>query len=192
MESEELFIEQLRSGQENAFKNLVETYNSRVLNTVLGFIPNLHDAEDITQDVFVEIYQSISSFRGDSRLSTWIHRVAASKSLEYLRYKKRKKRQAYFQSLVGLEDERSKQVQDNYNHPGLSLENKERGTILFGAIDKLPDKQKTAFILHKVRGLSQKEVADIMKTSVSAIESLLHRSKNNLKSMLSDYYNSDD
>ena len=76
----------------------------------------------------------------------------------------------------------------DFQHPGVKLENKEKAVVLFKAIDKLPDNQKTAFTLHKLQGLSYLEVADIMETSLSSVESLMHRAKNNLKKILSDYY----
>ena len=68
------------------------------------------------------------------------------------------------------------------------MDNKERAAILFKAIDRLPESQKIAFTLHKVEGLSYQEISDVMKTSVSSVESLMHRAKNNLKKLLEDHY----
>ena len=73
-------------------------------------------------------------------------------------------------------------------HPGVKLENKERATILLTKIDQLPEKQRTVFLLHKMEAQSYQEIAQVMKTSVSAIESLMHRAKMNLRKSLSDYY----
>ena len=71
---------------------------------------------------------------------------------------------------------------------GVSLDNKERSAVLFKAIDKLPENQKIAFTLHKIEGLSYQEASEVMKLSLSSVESLLHRAKNNLKKNLEDYY----
>jgi RNA polymerase sigma-70 factor (ECF subfamily) len=73
----------------------------------------------------------------------------------------------------------------------VTLDNREKSTILFKAIKELPENQQIAFVLNKVEGLSYQEVAEIMKTSLSAVESLLHRAKTNLKEILKNFYNLD-
>jgi RNA polymerase sigma factor (sigma-70 family) len=78
-------IEQLKQGDENAFKTIVETWQDMVYNTALGIVQNAEDAEDITQEVFVQVYHSISSFKGDSKFSTWLYRIAITKSLDLKR-----------------------------------------------------------------------------------------------------------
>jgi len=107
--------------------------------------------------------------------------------MDHLRRKKRKKRFAFIQSLFGLNNEILYEPPD-FNHPGIKLDNKETAAILFKAIDKLPANQKIAFTLHKMEGLSYQEVSEVMNASVSSVESLLHRAKNNLKKNLEDYY----
>ena len=76
----------------------------------------------------------------------------------------------------------------NFDHPGIVLDNKEQAVVLFKAIKKLPEKQRVAFTLHKMEGLSYQQIAAIMDTSLFATESLLVRAKNNLKKILQDYY----
>lgn len=180
---EEILVQELKKGKESAFKSVVDNYQDMVYNTCLAIVKNEEDAEDLSQDVFVQVYQSISSFKGESKLSTWIYRIATTKSLDHERRKKRKKRFAFVKSIFGEESEVSVHLPD-FHHPGVKLDQKENAAILFKAIDKLPDNQKIAFILNKVEGLNYQEVSDVMRVSVSAIESLLHRAKNNLKKML--------
>src|SRR5205085_5782755 len=122
-----------------------------------------------------------------SKLSNWLYRITLSKALDHLRRKKRKKRFAYIQSLFGAGGETVIEKPD-FNHPGVALDNKERAATLFNAIAQLPENQKIAFTLHKVEGLSYQEISDIMKTSISSVESLMHRAKNNLKKLLSEHY----
>jgi RNA polymerase sigma-70 factor (ECF subfamily) len=186
--NEEDFITQLISGDQSAYNLLVEKYGQKVFNTVLGFLQNKEDAEEITQDVFTEIFRSISLFKKNSLLSTWIYRIAVTKSLDFLRRKNRKKRFAVFQNVFFNEDAQSSIEPVNFYHPGVQLQNKEQSAILFSAIDKLPENQKTAFILHKLDDLSYAEIADIMKVSVSSVESLMFRAKQNLQKLLRDYY----
>lgn len=166
---------------------IVESWKDMVYNTSLGIVQNSEDAEDVTQEVFVQVYESVNQFKGDSKFSTWLYRIAVTKSLDHLRKKKRKKRFAFVQSLFGPNEEEVNH-QPDFQHPGISMENKENAAVLFRAIEKLPDNQKTAFTLHKLEGLSYQEIAEIMETTVSSVESLMHRAKGNLKKFLTDYY----
>jgi len=186
--NEKQIIADLKDGSEQAFSDFVNDFQEKVVSTCLGFAPNLQDAEDIAQEVFVEVYRSIGKFREQASLSTWVYRIAVSKSLEFIRHRKRKKRVAFFQSLIGLEDERTQSISDTFNHPGVQIENKERGAIIFAAINQLAENQRIAFVLSKVEGLSYQEIAKIMDLSISSIESLLHRAKKNLQKKLEVYY----
>jgi RNA polymerase sigma factor (sigma-70 family) len=188
---EQFLIEKLKQGDETAFKEIVTTWQNMVYNTALGILQNEEDAEDVAQEVFVQVYESIKTFKAQSKLSTWLYRITVSKSLDHLRRKKRKKRFAYIQSIFGASGETVIEKPD-FNHPGVALDNKERATILFKAIDQLPENQKIAFTLHKVEGLSYQEISDVMKTSVSSVESLMHRAKNNLKKFLTGHYEDKD
>lgn len=185
--SETELIARLKDGEETAFREVVDTWKDMVYNTVLGVVQHAEEAEDVTQEVFIQVYESIGQFKGDSKLSTWLYRIAVTKSLDHLRKKKRKKRFAFLQSLFGVNEEEVRHDPE-FNHPGVALENKENAKILFRAIDKLPDNQKTAFTLHKLEGLSYQEVAEVMQCSVSSVESLMHRAKGNLRKLLEEYY----
>lgn len=185
---ERILVERLKQGEEAAFKTIVDTWQDMVFNTALGIVQNAEDAEDISQEVFVQVYQSVSSFKGDSKFSTWLYRIAITKSLDHERRKKRKKRFAFVKSLFGEESEVIIHPPD-FNHPGVVMDKKENAAALFQAINTLPENQRIAFSLHKVEGLSYQEVSEVMNTTVSSVESLMHRAKNNLKKNLEDYYN---
>jgi RNA polymerase sigma-70 factor (ECF subfamily) len=184
---ERLLVERLKQGDEAAFRIIVETWQNMVFNTALGIVQNEEDAEDIAQEVFVQVYQSVSSFKGDSKFSTWMYRITITKSLDHERRKKRKKRFAFVKSIFGDESQVVIHPPD-FNHPGVTLDKKEDASALFKAIKHLPDNQRIAFTLHKVEGLSYQEVSEAMKTTVSSVESLIHRAKNNLKKKLEEYY----
>ncbi|GAA4451233.1 RNA polymerase sigma factor [Nibrella saemangeumensis] len=186
MQDSEL-IAALRSGSEPAFRTLVESYQNRVYNMALVIVQQEEEAEDVAQEVFIEVYQTIDRFREESRLSTWIYRITTSKALEHHRRRKAKKRFAFITSLFGSENEVLHEPAD-FHHPGVALENKEQMKLLFGAIAALPESQKVAFTLHYLNQASYQEVAEIMQNTVSAVESLLHRAKQNLRKQLNTYY----
>jgi len=151
------------------------------------------DAEDVAQEVFIEVWKSIQQFDGKSMLSTWLYRIAVTKSLELIRYRKAEKRKSFFESMQSSDNDPDAVEGDGfYGNPGLALENKERAKVLFGAIDQLAENQKVAFTLHKVEGLSYKEIANIMETSVSAVESLMYRAKTNLQDLLYKFYKTEE
>jgi RNA polymerase sigma factor (sigma-70 family) len=184
---ERILVEQLKQGDESAFKTIVETWQNMVYNTALGIVQNEEDAEDIAQETFVQVYQSIGTFKGESKFSTWLYRITVAKALDHERRKKRKKRFAFVKSLFGEESQVVVNPPD-FNHPGVTLDKKENAAVLFKAIGELPENQRVAFTLHKVDGLSYQEVSDVMNTTVSSVESLMHRAKTNLKKKLEDFY----
>lgn len=188
MQESEL-IQQLQLGDDHAFRILVEEHKDRVYNTCLGFLRNPHDAEDVAQDVFMRVFESINDFREDAALSTWLYRIAVTKSLELIRKRKRKKRSGFFRALMN-KDEEPDDTSDNsfFGHPGVALENKERAQVLLKAIEQLPANQRIAFTLHKLEDLSYKEIAEVMEASLSAVESLMYRAKKNLQQELYNYY----
>jgi RNA polymerase sigma-70 factor (ECF subfamily) len=183
------FIDRLIARDQSAFKQLVNEHKDRIYNTCLGFLRNPHDAEDVSQEVFIQVFNSIGEFREEASLSTWMYRIAVTKSLELIRYRKRKKRSGFFQALSSVfSDPDEKPDESQYMHPGVRLENKERAEILFSEIEKLTEKQRIAFTLQKVEGLSYQDVANVMELTVPAVESLIYRGKENLKKQLYSYY----
>ncbi len=185
--NESTLIEQLKQGEQGAFRTIVELWKVMVYNTSLGILQSPEDAEDVTQEVFVQVYESIDSFKGESKFSTWLYRITISKSMDQIRKKKRKKRFAFMQSLIGINNEVIYEPPD-FNHPGVVLDKKEKSATLFRCINGLPGKQKVAFILNKLEGLSYQEVSEVMDTTISSVESLLHRAKSNLRKKLEVMY----
>ena len=181
-------IERLKAGDEAAYKELVDTQQQRVFNTALGLVQNRELAEDITQEVFIEVFRSVGKFSGQSTLSTWIYRITVNKCLDALRYQKRGKRFAFITSLFREDTGELKYESSDFDHPGVALEKKENARILFGAVNELPENQKVAFILSQVEDVPQKDIAVIMDISVKAVESLIQRAKVNLRKKLENIY----
>ena len=178
-------IQGLRKGDEAAFNFLVKNYQDRVYNTAIGIVQNAEDAEDVAQEVFIQVFRSIHSFKAESKLSTWIYRITTTRSLDLLRNRKSKKRFGFIQRLFGDSNETLYELPD-FNHPGVAMDRKENAALLFKAIDQLPENQKIAFTLHKLEDLSYQEISEIMQTSVAAVESMMHRAKQNLRKILTE------
>lgn len=165
------------------FASLYEQYNILVYNVALNYLQNTEDAEEITQDVFVQLHQSLSTFKNESTLKTWIYKITINKCLDFIKHKNSKKR--FF--IFGQKSNNESEMQNisNFEHPGILLENKEKAAILFGVINELSENQKTAFILSKLDGMSNPEISEIMEVSISSVESLIFRAKGTLKEKLS-------
>lgn len=187
--TENEFITELKNQSQKAYGKLLGDFQQKVFSTCISFVPNKEDAEDIAQDVFVEVFNSINKFKGDSKLSTWIYRITTNKCLEFIRKRSAKKRFAFLQSITGNELPLDKSTYfTEINHPGIILENKEKSETLFRAINKLPESQRVMFTLSKIDGLSYKEISEITGNSLSSVESVLFRSKKNLQDILKNYY----
>ena len=186
---EQEFIDNLRARKQFAYGKLIDDFQQKVFATCISFVPNKEDAEDIAQEVFVEVFNSINRFKGNSKLSTWIYRITTNKCLEFIRKKNSKKRFGFLQSIMGNDIPVDKTSYfTEMNHPGIILENKEKSETLFHAINKLPEDQKTVFTLHKVDGKSYQEISDITEKSLSSVESLMFRAKKNLQNLLENFY----
>ncbi len=167
---------------------LVSTYHRQIIKTAFHFVQDMDDAEDLAQDVCIEILESAKQFRGSATFSTWIYRVTVNKSLNFIRKNKRKQLVRQFETFFS-----SSKQPGEVQHPEPAAENnglhhEENRRLLEKAISLLPENQKIAFILSKYDGLSYKEVADIMNTSVASVESLLSRAKQNLQKNLISHF----
>ncbi len=182
-------IKGIQQGDRKSFQILVETYQRMVVNTCLGIVHNQADAEDLAQDVFLEIFRTAESFRGDSKISTWLYRIATNRSLNLIRNNKRKR---FFQSIeetfTGGRN-RTREISENRgDKPDQNIIDQQRSDLLHRAIDRLPEKQRIAFTLNKYEELPYQQIAEIMEISLASVESLIHRAKKNLQEQLLDWY----
>lgn len=182
-------IKGIQQGDRKSFQILVETHQRMVVNTCLGMVHNKADAEDLAQDVFLEIFRTAENFRGDSKISTWLYRIATNRSLNMIRNNKRKR---FFQSIEETFTSgrnRASEISENRgDQPDQNITDQQRSELLHRAIDKLPEKQRTAFTLSKYEELSYQQIAEIMEISLASVESLIHRAKKNLQEQLLDCY----
>lgn len=177
-------LEQLKKGDEAAFKQLVETSKDLVYRTTLGIVQHPEEAEDLAQEVFMYVWQSIGSFRGEAKISTWLYKIAISRAMNWEQKKRAKKR---FSSVSAFFRTGGEEV-PGFHHPGVALDRKEDAALLFKAINRLPQNQRIAFLLVKTEGLSHEEAGKVMDVSPKAIDSLLQRAKENLRKYLGGHF----
>jgi RNA polymerase sigma-70 factor (ECF subfamily) len=186
--SESELIERAIKGDRQAQSEIVYQNEKMVYNLALKLVGNPEDAENILQETFLKILESLQTFKGDSALSTWIYRIATNFALMHLRSKKR--------NFVSI-DEYPLDEKRDFSHffkvtdidPLKNLINTELKENLQAAIDSLPPKFKTVFILKDIEGLSLKEISTMVKISLPAVKSNLHRARLFLRNQLMDYLN---
>jgi len=165
------------------FERLYHEHKTLVYNMALHYLQNIEDAEEVTQDVFVKVYHSLTHFQQKSSYKTWIYRITINQCLDFTKKKNSRKRLYLFGSKS--ENEREYLNTATFEHPGILMENQETAAQLFAVINTLTENQKTAFLLSKLDGLSNPEIAEIMEMSISAVESLIFRAKGSLQEKLS-------
>ncbi|RZK94123.1 MAG: RNA polymerase sigma factor [Hymenobacter sp.] len=173
-------VAQLQQGSELAFRTLVERYQQRVYSTAFSLLRSAEEAEDVAQEVFVEVYQTVAKFRHETALSTWLYRLATSRALQHRRRAGAKKRFAYFTSLLGFQNQVLHEPPD-HAHPLALLEGEQQLQLLLSHIGRLPSQQQVAFTLRHEQELSYDEIAAVLDTTVAAVESLLFRARHTLR-----------
>jgi RNA polymerase sigma-70 factor (ECF subfamily) len=173
---EKQFVSEIVSGNKEAVEKFVADNRKRVFHTCLGYVQNTSDAEDLTQEVFIKAFEKMSKFRGDSKLSSWILRIAINLAKNYVRDNKKRLNQFPIEDIALLSEDKP------YGF------NRQIGTAIRKAVYALPSKQKEVFILSSYLGFSYKEIAQITKYSIASIESLLFRARRNLRKQLQGFY----
>jgi len=188
MDESEL-IKGIQMADRQAFRTLVESYQKMVVNTCLGIVHNQSDAEDLAQEVFLEVFRNADQFRGDARISTWLYRIAVNRSLNFMRANRRKRFWQSLEETFSGGRNHSREISENRNdQPDNEIKDQQRRDMLHKAIDNLPERQRIAFTLNKYEDLSYQQVAEIMELSLASVESLIHRAKKNLQDQIYECY----
>ena len=188
MEEDRILVEKILKHDRQAFGSLVIKYQRLVYVTCYRLVRSKTDSEDLTQEVFVEVFRSIALIQKDNDLSGWIYKIALNKSLSFLR----KHNPVKLTNSVSIEtasssiDRTIRQVDSNT--PSQKLEQEESRKIILQAIDRLPENQKKVILLHKFENYSQKEICEQMGISLISVESLIYRAKTNLRKSLLHYF----
>lgn len=164
-------------------KAFYQQYADMVFNLCLNYTQNQQVAEELTQDIFVKALLNLPNFKGNSSAKTWLYKIAINTCNDFSKAQNAQKRswlKALFSTNAGTYE-----VQD-FNHPGVQLEQKQAVQHIFKCINRLPENQKTALILKSIDGLAQQEIAEIMNLKIKAVESLLSRARTNLQKILNE------
>ena len=184
--NEQALVEAIKNKDQDAYRSLIDQYQGMILNTCYGFVQDEDDAKDLSQEVFIEIINSIHKFRGDAKLSTWLYRMAVNKSLNHI---KKYKRASLFSRIdkVLHSDKGEMSASKSFNADAPII-NEEQSKRLYQAIDSLSKNQRIAFTLHKIEGVSYAEIAEIMNVTVFSVESLIYRARSSLQKELINFY----
>jgi len=179
--SEEEIIKQILLGDKNKYSLLVEKYQQMIFTTCMGFLHNKDEADDLTQEIFIQAYLSLVSFKNKSTFSTWIYRIAVNASCNKIRKSVRKNFLQRLEILTGSGKHEQLYIPSSVvDNPENILIRQEDNDLVRRALDSLPENQRTAIILSRYDEMSQKEIAEIMNVTESAVESLLQRAKKSL------------
>jgi len=184
-------IEQIRQGDESAFRKLVEQHQKMVVNTCFSLVHDRDDADDLAQEVFIEVFHSIGGFRADAKLSTWLYRIAVNKTFNFIRDNKKRKFFKKIEDVFTGKSYAGSETELSADEPDKNFQEKQKAEMLHKAIDSLPENQRIAFTLNKYEDFSYKEISEVMDISLSSVESLIHRAKKNLQEKLYHCYKKD-
>jgi RNA polymerase sigma-70 factor (ECF subfamily) len=170
-------IRLVAAGHERAFEELVTRHQHLVFNTIHRYVGEAAAADDIAQEVFVVVWNKAATFKGRSSFSTWLYRVVINECLQFRRTRRRRPQTL---SLAGIDEDRPPEaLQVEPDH-----EQAARVAAVRSALAELPERQRIALILEHFEGRSYREIAEMMETSVSSVESLIFRAKESLRNKL--------
>ncbi len=165
-----------QEGNMESFEQIYRVTSGFVYSTIFRIIHNRQESEDVLQEVFLKVYRSLSRFRLESSFTTWVYRIAVNTALTFCRKRKTgiKKMQNY-KSNAGL----------NIDRPGneFSLDKEAKRDLINSLLSNLSSSQRACIVLREIRGLSYKEIADVMRTSINTVRSRLKRAREKLMSV---------
>jgi len=187
-----------RDDDASAFDEIVLRYKQKIFQYILRMVGNSEEAEDLTQEVFVKTYLSLSAFRSQASLNTWIYRIAGNLCIDAHRKKARKEAamggpavsldDSYSDDADGRDDSRpGRDLPDARQEPFSMLARRELDDQIQGALAKLPEKMRSVVVLHDIEGLAYEEVAAIVDCPLGTVKSRLFNARIQLRDLLTDY-----
>ena len=185
--TEKLLIERCKQGDRDAFDTLVRNYEKRVYNLAYRLSGHYDDANDISVDAFLRVFQALRLFRGDANFSTWLFRIVTNVYLDR-RKRMRNKQHLSLQEYIDLEETSiARQIEDPSPTPDQLAESSEKTSILQTAIASLQDYQRVMVVLYHTEGLSYEEIAQVMELPIGTVKSRLNRARLVLRDKLGSH-----
>jgi RNA polymerase sigma-70 factor (ECF subfamily) len=184
-DKDKFLVERFKQGDNRAFDELVRKYQKKIYNLAYHFTHNADDALELSQEIFLRAFKSLLNFKGESNFYTWLYRIAQNLGIDYTRSKKRR-----LKTVALTEDIYSKKyVLSNvaFASPSKLAEAKELKNEIEKAVDMLPPREKSAFILKYYEGLDLKSIAEILGCRVGTVKAHLSHGRSKLKKLLSPY-----
>jgi RNA polymerase sigma-70 factor, ECF subfamily len=181
---DQALIRRCQRGDVEAMNELIQAYQKHVFNLAFRLSGNYDDAQDIAQEAFIRVFNSINSFRGEANFSTWIYRIVTNVFLDE-RKKQRVRDHGSLDEYLELEDSSvARQIEDPNPGPEASVEQRERNEVVGQAVLALPENQRVMIALYHFQGRSYEEIADIMHLPIGTVKSRLNRARLALKDKL--------
>ena len=182
-EREQAVIRQILDGDVNAFEELMAAYEKNVYNLALRTVNDREDAADMAQEAFIKAYQSLSSFRGDSKFSVWLYRIVSNVCLDFLRRRNRRSTVS-----LSVEDDEGEEAQldipDESFSPEAQLERRLTREAVQRGLSGLPPDSRQILLLREIQGLSYEEIARVLDLEVGTVKSRLFRARKKLCAFL--------
>lgn len=187
--TDEELVELAQAGEYAAYEEIVRRFQDKAFRLAFSLMKNETDAQDVVQEAFLNMYRKLDTFQGQSAFGSWMYRVVVNAALMRLRKKKRR-------SEVPVSDEEGEFREDDYYVASVpewrvradeAAENRELRQKIIEAVDELPPKYQTVFLLKEVEGLQLKEIAVVLDLSVGGVKSRLHRARLHLRATLEPY-----
>ena len=187
MKEEQVLVKRMQQGDMSAFRELVERYKKNIYYLAHDLTGNHHDAEDLSQEVFIKAFRSMNKFRGDAKLISWLYRITVNTAIS----QKRKKSVSKMQLQENFEESINESDQINDSEFSRNPEKKAESGLMRNhlerAIEKLTPREKSIFVLRHYNDLPQKEIAEILKINLGTVKSMLFRAIKKLQKELAFY-----
>ena len=178
-------VARIKAGDEKAFAVLVEENEKMVFNVALRYTRNYDDASDVSQEAFIKAYRSIDSFKGESKLSTWLYRITVNVCLDFAR--KNRLHVRSIQDMTPANDEGEPfelPIPDTTYDPDALTEQRELRETILAAVDSLPAASREIVIMRDINGMSYNEIAEALHIELGTVRSRLARARIRLRNKL--------
>lgn len=182
-EQENAVVRAVLNGDVNAFEMLVKEYEKNVYNLALRMVGNSEDAADMSQEAFIKAYNSLDSFRGDSKFSVWLYRIVSNVCLDFIRSRKRKQTVS-----LSMEDDNGDDVEldiaDDTQSPERLMDKRLTREAVRRGLASLPPGQRQILLLREIQGLSYDEIAEALNVEAGTVKSRIFRARKKLSAFL--------